>query len=356
MSDSFNSMISTDALISIFHHFRRKSGQLGLRELFDAVRLLEDREMTPNDAALREHLRLLWCRSQDEEAHFDALWIAAQHARQDDARSSDSTPERQTETPELSTELPSYLPAENERPATDSGWSALPIHAPQFQNDEAPAEELRAVWPVSRRQMLYGWRRLRRMQADGALTIFDLPETVERVARQGVLAAYAYRRKPRNHARLLLMIDQNGSMTPLHRFSRDLVQTAQRQAEAQELDLDVAYFHNVPGEYLYADPHLTLPVDRNKVRSRCDRETSVIIVSDAGAARGFRHLPRIQRTIEALVFLKQATRLIAWLNPMPENRWRGSSAQMLAGLVTMRSLHWEGFSQVINAARGLPLS
>lgn len=348
--------MTTDALISIFHQFRRKSGQLGVRELLDAARLLDDREMTPDDAALRKHLLLLWCRTLDEEAYFDALWIEAQHARQDEARSSDSMLERQTDTPELSTELPSYLPAENERPAADSSWSALPIHAPQFQNDEAPAEELRAVWPVSRRQMLYGWRRLRRMQADGAFTLFDLPETVERVARQGVLDAYAYRRKPRNHGRLLLMVDQNGSMTPLHRFSRDLVQTAQRQAALQQLDLEDVYFHNIPGEYLYGDPHLTLPISRDDARSRCDRETSVIIVSDAGAARGFRHLPRIQRTIEALVFLKQATRLIAWLNPMPEERWRGSSAQMLAGLVTMRPLHWDGFNQVISAVRGRSLT
>ena len=59
---------------------------------------------------------------------------------------------------------------------------------------------------------------------------------------------------------------------------------------------------------------------------------------------------------EALVFLKQATRLIAWLNPMPEERWRGSSAQMIAGIATMRSPDWNGFSQVINAALGRPLS
>ena len=30
----------------------------------------------------------------------------------------------------------------------------------------------------------------------------------------------------------------------------------------------------------------------------------------------------------------------------------GSSAQMLAGLVTMRPLHWDGFNQVISAVRG----
>ncbi len=349
-------MISTDALISIFHQLRRKSEQLGIRELLDAARLLEDCEMTPDDETLRQHLRLLWCRSRDEEADFDTLWVEAQQAHQDEARSSFSAQEERIETPELQAEQPAYLPVERERPAAEPSWSALPVHAPQFQGDEAPAAELRAVWPVSRRQMLYGWRRLRRMQADGAFTEFDLPETVEHIARQGVLTAYAYRRKPRNHARLLLLIDQNGSMTPLHRFSRDLIQTAQRQADAQELDLDVAYFHNIPGEYLYADPHLTIPADRKKVCARYDRETSVIIVSDAGAARGFRHLPRIQRTIEALVFLKQFTPLIAWLNPMPEERWRGSSAQMLAGLVTMRPLHWDGFSQAINAARGRPLA
>ncbi|GAK50630.1 hypothetical protein U14_01863 [Candidatus Moduliflexus flocculans] len=53
--------------------------------------------------------------------------------------------------------------------------------------------------------------------------------------------------------------------------------------------------------------------------------------------------------------LHKPTRRIAWLNPMPEERWRGSSAQMIAGIVTMRSPHWNGFSQVINAALGRPL-
>ncbi len=339
-------MISSDVLISLFQALRGKTVALGVRELLDAVRLAEDRAMTPDAAALRRHLRLLWCYSHAEKSAFDALW--AELPLEPPERAAAVSAERRA-TP---TRSPAAPPTPPDVAPSASNWSVAPIHAPQLPCDHAPAEALRAAWPVSRRQMLYGWRRLQRLRPDGVLTVFDLQATIERIARAGFLTHLAYRRQLRNHARLLLMIDQNGSMTPLHRFARDLAATAARHAETARIGVEIVYFHNIPNQYLYQDPHLTLPESLDEVCARCTRDTSILIVSDAGAARGFRHLPRIQETIKALVHLKQTTTLLAWLNPMPEKRWAGSSAQMLAALVPMHSLHWDGFSRAIDAVRG----
>ena len=52
-----------------------------------------------------------------------------------------------------------------------------------------------------------------------------------------------------NHAHLLLIIDQEGSMTPFHPFVRDIVNTVQESS----IKVETFYFHNTPVEYLYQD-------------------------------------------------------------------------------------------------------
>ncbi len=142
-------------------------------------------------------------------------------------------------------------------------------------------------------------------------------------------------------------------MAPLHRFSRDLVETAQPENSNIE-HVDVLYFHNVPGEFLYSDIHLTKPVPCEEVLGQCTGDTSVLIVSDAGAARGYRKLHRIQATTETLLHLRQHTNLIAWLNPMPQDRWSGSSAQIIAHLVPMFQMDTDGFNNAVDVLRGQP--
>ena len=136
----------------------------------------------------------------------------------------------------------------------------------------------------------------------------------------------------------------------LRRFTRDLAETALDDSRLEQVE--VVYFHNVPGEYLYGDAYLTRPVKQEEVLSRCTNETSVLIVSDAGAARGCRRLPRIQATTEALFQLKQRSSLIAWLNPMPQARWTGASAQIIAHLAPMCQMDQDGLSRAIDIVRG----
>jgi uncharacterized protein with von Willebrand factor type A (vWA) domain len=198
--------------------------------------------------------------------------------------------------------------------------------------------------------MSYTWRYLRRMIPGGPEDVPDIQATVERAARQGFYLTSVFRRRLRNHARLAILLDQGGSMVPFHRFTRDVAETAVRESTLTQVE--VYYFHNIVVDELYLDPYLTEKVSLDAVTAGWDAETSVLIVSDGGAARGFRRLPRMRATAELLARLRQHTTLMAWLNPMPSARWPDTSAAGISYLVRMFQMDPDGFSGAIDVMRG----
>jgi uncharacterized protein with von Willebrand factor type A (vWA) domain len=113
----------------------------------------------------------------------------------------------------------------------------------------------------------------------------------------------------------------------------------------------VGYFHNVPAEYIYRDPYLTEKVSFESILAECDGNTSVLIVSDGGAARGDRRSERFSATAVVLWQIKQHSKLIAWLNPLPPKRWQGTTAQLIARLLSMYPLDPHGLNQAISEIR-----
>jgi uncharacterized protein len=205
---------------------------------------------------------------------------------------------------------------------------------------------------LSRRSMVYAWRHLRRTVKEGPRDVLDVAATIEQTARQGFFLYPVYDRRAENRARMVLLIDQGGSMVPFHRFTRDLVETACNEQESQIQQVKLAYFQNVPPAHVFRDPHLTQPVLLEQLLAGVDPDTSVLLVSDAGAARGYRRNERIRATAEFLAQVKRRTTRFAWLNPMPQPRWAGTSAQFIARLAPMFQMDGEGFGHAIEALRG----
>jgi uncharacterized protein len=240
--------------------------------------------------------------------------------------------------------------------SSQSKLSTIAIRTPTFSSVEREdLLSLKSYFPLSRRQMIYGWRFLRRTVADGCKNVLDVAATIQATTDRGYYLEPVYRRRQRNAAKLLLIIDQNGSMMPFHRFTRDLVETAQGESPLATGNVLVFYFFNIPGTYLYSDIYLTNPVLASEVLEQCDRDTSVLIVSDAGAARGYHRQERIQGTTRFLLRLRQRTDLVAWLNPMSQKRWTGSSAAILAYLLPMFQIDQQGFNNAIDVIRGAVL-
>lgn len=334
--------------------------KLGLNELQLALQAVEA-GFAVDELAMLEMAEILWCHSRVGQSQLQSAWeriklsILAESEREPrpEPVPKPSALDPKTESrPELPPVInPESQPAElTKSPKSEVG--TLPVQAPLMPFEPEESLELKSYFPVSRRVMVYGWRALRRWVADGAKTVLDVSATIQVATEQGFYLGPIYQRRRRNGARLLMLIDQNGSMMPFHRFSRDLVETACQESYLLPENVQTFYFHNVPGEWVYRDLYLTEPASLEEVLANCDAETSILIVSDAGAARGFRRQERIQETARVLRRIRRYSTLMAWLNPMPQSRWQGSSAEILAYLVPMFAMDRLGFGDAIAALRG----
>jgi uncharacterized protein len=114
----------------------------------------------------------------------------------------------------------------------------------------------------------------------------------------------------------------------------------------------VVYFHNVFDEVFHTDENLLTWISVDEAMQQCTPNTSVLIVSDAGAARGNLSKERCEISEKMIVRVQQNTNLLAWLNPMPRDRWVGSSAEVIADQVQMFQLDADGFSSAIDVLQG----
>jgi uncharacterized protein len=205
--------------------------------------------------------------------------------------------------------------------------------------------------PVTQRQMKQSWRHLRRMVREGVATELDVEGTIQRIAREGMLLNPALIARRTNRTELILLIDQDGSMVPFHSLSTRLVETALRGGRLGKAG--AYYFHNCPVDYLYHDPmHQNGESIEEVFRGFHRDRTSVLIFSDAGAARGGMSLERAELTATFLHQLKTHVRYIAWLNPMPQSRWATSTAREIALHAPMFEATRQGLDEAIDALRG----
>jgi uncharacterized protein with von Willebrand factor type A (vWA) domain len=226
--------------------------------------------------------------------------------------------------------------------------------------------------PVTRRQMKQSWRYLRRMVREGPPVEIDVPATVRKIARDGFVLDPELRPRRINKATLLLLLDQNGSMAPFHELGRRLQKTVEESGRLGKVQ--TLYFHNVPPPMsqetavsptiyrqhnLFEKPECVQATAVHTLLDHFKNKPSVLIFSDAGAARGGWNEARIQNTARFLYQLKaHGIQHIAWLNPMPPERWivenklLQNSAQNIARFVPMFSIDRHGLQEAINVLRG----
>ncbi|MCC5636182.1 hypothetical protein LC593_09995 [Nostoc sp. CHAB 5844] len=221
-------------------------------------------------------------------------------------------------------------------------------------SDELPNKQFLSsseFFPVTRRQMKQNWRYLRRLVREGPAIELDIAATLDQVGRQGILLHPVLVPRRRNRVELLLLIDQAGSMVPFHGLSSRLAETASREGRLGKTG--AYYFHNCPIDYLYQDCYQTNAEKLTSVLARLNKTQSVaLIISDAGAARGYFNPDRLELTQAFLNQLQQRIPHIAWLNPVPQSRWHKSTAGAIAKLVPMFEINRSGLDAAIEVLRG----
>jgi uncharacterized protein with von Willebrand factor type A (vWA) domain len=169
-------------------------------------------------------------------------------------------------------------------------------------------------------------KRLRRFAREGARDELDLDATVAGTARQGWLDIHM-RAERHNAVKILILFDVGGSMDPYVRVCEELFSAVKSEFK----NMEFFYFHNCPYESLWKDNSRRWAerMPTWDMLHKYGHDYKLLIVGDAAmspyeirqpggsvehfnAESGAVWIQRLTATYPAA----------AWLNPVPEDRWR----------------------------------
>jgi uncharacterized protein len=357
-----------DLLYSIFEDLRRKRVPLGMSDYIvalEAIKALTDAE---DREAIKDLGRLFWAKSPEDQLLFDeifAMHVARQQALQKqevppNASPSPSSPMPHSPPSSTTPQVNPPVPVKREQPKPPMITPRMhpqtmgTTHPRELQYRGAATYHLTPRAPMDKRDMASVWRKLRRTQREGLSEELDIQATTDALAQTGFLFQPVLQYRRRNQAKLVVMIDQGGSMEPFALFLDAVLESILRSGSLRHIHL--FYFHDTPEEYLYLYPTLLGARPLESVLSEYCQNTSVLIMGDAGAARGHYDSTRIQAAKEVIDKLEQYTYLYSWLNPVPKARWAHTTAAYIAQLLPMFPLNWEGLNDTVNVLRGQALA
>lgn len=217
----------------------------------------------------------------------------------------------------------------------------LPISGERFVLQSRPQ--------VSLRSLIITWRRFRIASRTGPKIELDFAATISEQCRCGALVHPILIPARRNQARLVVLMDASPSMAPWRGMNRLLHESIRESHLGMGT---IYYFYNVPDRFFETET-LTQPVSLNSAFEQHGAST-LLVISDAGAARGSHIRERIKTTCILLEGFAGYWRPIVWVNPMPHQRWKGTSAERIARFpgVAMFELTENGLTQAIDVLRG----
>jgi len=353
-------------LLRLFYSLRQCGFPLGIEDYIFVLQALQGGFGIRDRASLERLCCTLWAKSEQDarKLHqlFDQIVTELQTADEQSltAKSPQTVKERAKELPSETSLTdsqesipeaisPTNLPLEIDEPEqiiqAIRHYKSNSLETIYYGQDSA-ADYL----PVTSRQIKQSWRLLRRPVCQGTLQKLDVAATVEKICRQGILLQPVLMPRYVNRVKLVLLVDQGGSMMPFHHLSRQLIDKALRGGNIEQTS--VYYFYNYPEKYLYSAPtRIKAQLTTNALES-IGEKAGVFIVSDAGAARGNYNPERVEYTQKFIKQLRQSVRYYAWLNPMPNDSWQDTTAGEIARFVPMFEMSRQGLNAAINTLRG----
>jgi hypothetical protein len=372
-------------LLHLFYSLRRQGWILGIDDYLSVLEVMETGIGVGDTEQLKQICTLLWTKTPQEAERlgkicdrlkgYSYLFKPPEKPSREPEEEIPPNPIAQVseeippapiaQVPEEDYEIPAdpvaKVQAEVESNLEERAEIAQSIKVPE-STDSLPLPSVsyrfrRDYFPLTQREMKQCWRFLRRPIREGIPTELDIKGTIAKVSQEGILTTPVLRPQRINRADLMLLVDQKGSMVPFHPLSRQLIETAQRDGKLRQAN--VHYFQNC-SEYdeseqsyiLFQQPTLFQPVLLKNLFTTVNHRTAALIISDAGSARGWYDGDRVKKTEQFLEQLTKSVRYLAWLNPMPDEYWRGTSAEAISQLIPMFPLSRRGFNNAIALLQG----
>ncbi|MTJ55631.1 SUMF1/EgtB/PvdOfamily nonheme iron enzyme [Anabaena sp. UHCC 0253] len=281
--------------------------------------------------AIKGVLQTVWVKSRKQQALFNQCWQEFNQKYP----SQTAKVENQADVIEVKPEIQKPEIEKIPQPALINDESELQQPAaeiaqfnPDLHDDHGVGTsvktKLKEVYylPISRQKLQGSWQLLIQ-ELTGNVRQIDIPNTVIDITKHGFFTQAVFTYPKTKYREVVLLIDQGGSMTPFHPLCRQLQQVYQTAK--------VYYFHNSPTDELYHDPQCWQGQSLTSILSKFSpQQTLVIIISDAGAARGRTVPDRWEETYDFLEKLIPKAKKIAWLNPLPRFRWLDNTAEEIA--------------------------
>ena len=332
---------------------------------------------------LRQICCILWAKSREQREQLQRRFDELRQLGESDTELNRLPSDKQASIPE------SIPRKSNQKPATEvvQLLPVLPLSRtpPTLGGFEKPHFQFTTSYPVSAkdgRAFQQQWRRLRWL---GPPIEADVPATIAARCRSQFPVKVILQARRISHS-LLLLVDREGSMAPFHPFCDEICDTLLEQGSHS--GLTIFYFHDVPVRN--EDPSLyelfkqtynpmlptldglvsgvhplrngSLYEKRDLLEHRPTRwvleqfasQSLVVVISDAGAARGHYDPRRLYDTIGFIRALQALEACYVWLNPLPKHCWKYSTAGQVERHVPMFPLEPDGLQQAIQVLRGRP--
>lgn len=378
-------MSESSPLLEIFHRLRERQFPLGPQEYLNAERALACSFEVDSRKKLLFLCQTLWAKSREEQeivAEVFDLVLPPVFSPQEldmylNEREQEMQPHAEERVAPVTRQPPSVPPSDSGAPSLSSKTdvpgsatitaaqsqklnivpraSAFEIHLPEPRVRDwpiNPAWDFVSQLPLTKRQLKGAWRYLRRMRRSGQRIELDIESTIEQTYRQGVLLEPVLMARRTNQARLLLLVDEGGSMIPFRHLTQALIESAQQSGLAEVV---VRYFHDMPLRYFFRAPQMSQQ-HAEKLETVLENfaNSSVLILSDGGAARGTLDENRVSQSITFLRKIRRQRAFVTWLNPTPKSRWANTTAAMIEdqGRVKMLSYDRAGVDAAVRALRG----
>lgn len=167
----------------------------------------------------------------------------------------------------------------------------------------------------------------------------DIEATIEKIGREGISADVEMRSRMSRSGELLLLIDDSLAMIPFFRAFEPFMQAI---TQSQITPAQIYRFTSYPDEHLYGWEVPTIAHPLRNILPKLHRyRTITLIISDAGAATFTYNQNRIKGILKFLIALSPCIRQLIWLNPLPHQRWKYTSAWGVNGILNGKMLTYE---------------
>lgn len=366
-------MIETESfLLPLFQELKKQGVPLGISEYLLALKSIREGIGIEDIDRLERFLKLLWAKSQDDREIFDLKFTELVKRRLEkqikksteinkDKSSKNNTNKPTTASPQLKNnqaEKPTQIKTETSTkpqqyniPARSSRELSSNKNFSKTTYKKNPYNLIPRL-PISQRDMTISWRNLRSLQREGSAEEIDVQGTINDICKVGFFRHPVLQARRRNQVKLVLLIDSEGSMSPFNLLIKALQESIEKGGLLGKIS--TYYFHDCPEVYFYKKPNLTQTCPIEDVLSEQVKDNSVLMVSDAGAARRTYDGQRLKETKAFIKQLRQYTYLYAWLNPVPQPRWKTTTAEEIAEFVPMYPLDRQGLNDIVKILLGHP--